>query len=208
MTHLGEKILCIARSRLPRQWLGERVALNITAADVFVYINDASVCWRERQSAETDSTTKQLIPYVVLQSVDAGLTACYQRSGGEKRLHRLWSIGIGGHINPADGTGADSVAQVVGQGLAREIAEETGLDVRANPPVLAGVINEEITAVGHVHLGLVYRLPVERPEQVRPSAELTGFQWIDTREVRALALEHWSRLALALIAAPGDAVKP
>ena len=69
------------------------------------------------------------------------------RAGGDARLHDRWSIGVGGHLNPGDG-------DLLG-GLRREWDEEVVAgfvpDFR-----LVGLLNDDTTAVGQVHLGAVY----------------------------------------------------
>ena len=58
----------------------------------------------ERRHAETDSSLKQLIPYCVLLRGDEIFLMRRKPKGGESRLFNLHSIGVGGHINPVDGT--------------------------------------------------------------------------------------------------------
>ena len=55
-----------------------------------------------RAEAEVDATHKQLIPYVMMASQGKYLSYVRGKQGGEKRLVGNRSIGIGGHINPAD----------------------------------------------------------------------------------------------------------
>src|ERR1700692_1649729 len=55
-----------------------------------------------RSLAEHDPSFKQLIPYVVMKYCDTVFHYTRGRGAGEKRLRALRSVGIGGHINPAD----------------------------------------------------------------------------------------------------------
>jgi len=66
-------------------------------------------------------------------------------------------------------------------------------------PVFHGIINEEQTPVGHVHLGLVYRILVSDRDGFRPGRELEYFAWMDEDEILSRPLELWSRLALNLL---------
>src|SRR4051794_24182824 len=61
--------------------------------------------FRPRSEMETDPSFKQIIPYVVFRSGED--IFCYTRgsSQGEARLHRLRSIGVGGHVDEADAEG-------------------------------------------------------------------------------------------------------
>lgn len=60
-----------------------------------------------RRRAESDERYKQIIPYVVLQTCP-GPGQRYQylifqrTSGGDARLGRLYSVGLGGHVNSTD----------------------------------------------------------------------------------------------------------
>jgi predicted NUDIX family phosphoesterase len=103
----------------------------------------------ERRKAEQDSSLKQIIPYVVVRQGDRVLLLERQAKQGESRLHGKLSIGIGGHINPVD-DGAD----VLLMGLRRELEEELYLE--GDPKLtIAGCLNDDATAVGSVHFGLV-----------------------------------------------------
>ena len=58
----------------------------------------------DRAAAETDATIKQIIPYLVLRDGDRIFLMKRTRAGGDARLHELYSVGVGGHLNPGDGT--------------------------------------------------------------------------------------------------------
>ena len=55
-----------------------------------------------RSQAEKDPSFKQLIPYVIMNCGDKFLSYVRGKRAGETRLVGNRSIGIGGHINPAD----------------------------------------------------------------------------------------------------------
>jgi predicted NUDIX family phosphoesterase len=195
-----EKVLCIARKDIPAQWLKEMGETALTADHFYMQMKAVELHWLDRESAEKNPAFKQIIPYVVFQSTDKSLTACYQRNGSEKRLTDLWSVGIGGHVNPVDACpGRSMLEDLVACGLNREIEEEIGKIGPAMAPDFVGVINEEQTAVGSVHIGLVHRLTVVNSSELTPSAELSRFQWIKTEKAGELNLEIWSFLALDLL---------
>jgi predicted NUDIX family phosphoesterase len=145
--------------------------------------------FRPRAAMETDPSWKQVIPYLVLRDGDRTFLMRRTRGGGDARLHDLWSIGIGGHVNPID-------AGVAG-GLAREWAEELVADfVPAFRPV--GLLNDDTTDVGSVHLGVVCVAEAAgRPVAVRETHKLEG-AFAPPAEVRAVydAMETWSRLVI------------
>ncbi len=140
-----------------------------------------------RTAAEQDPSHKQVIPYLVLRDGERWFLMRRTRAGGDARLHDLWSIGVGGHLNPGDG-------DVVG-GLRREWAEEVVADFEpAFEPV--GLLNDDTTPVGQVHVGVVYTADAAgRPVAIRETDKLTG-SFASTDEVAAVVdgMETWSRL--------------
>ena len=148
-----------------------------------------------RGDAEEDATHKQLIPYLVLRDGDRWFLMRRTRAGGDARLHDLWSIGVGGHLNPGDGD--------VEGGLRREWAEEVVADFEPAFEAV-GLLNDDTTAVGAVHLGVVFVADAAgRPVTVRETDKLTG-GFATTDEVAAVhdAMETWSRLVFDALTAP------
>jgi predicted NUDIX family phosphoesterase len=141
-----------------------------------------------RGDAEEDPTHKQVIPYLVLRDGERWFLMHRTRAGGDARLHDLGSIGVGGHLNPGDGD--------VAGGLQREWDEEIAADFLPQfTPV--GLLNDDTTAVGRVHIGFVYTADAAgRPVAIRETDKLTG-AFATTVEVATVGegLETWSRLA-------------
>lgn len=141
-----------------------------------------------RGDAEEDASHKQVIPYLVLRDGERWFLMRRTRAGGDARLHDLWSIGVGGHLNPGDGD--------VAGGLAREWAEEVEADFAPDyRPV--GLLNDDTTPVGAVHIGFVYLADAAgRPVAIRETDKLAG-AFATTAEVEAVRehMETWSRLA-------------
>lgn len=196
----SETVLCIKKNVLPESWVQIRsvVSLNV---DVFIEnCSKAGFEFLNRKDAEKNPAYKQIIPYIVLQTRDMKKTAIYNRQGGEKRLHDLWSIGIGGHINPIDRDEQHaSFRQILITGMERELNEELIKKPVNELPVFMGVISEDITDVGKVHLGAVFRILTDYPEKYLPGAELFQFSWSDTELLGRLDMELWSILALNLL---------
>lgn len=152
--------------------------------------------FRPRADMEVDPSWKQVIPYLVLRDGDRTFLMRRTRAGGDARLHDLWSIGIGGHVNPADGG--------VAGGLSREWTEELAADfVPAFRPV--GLLNDDTTDVGSVHLGIVCVAEAAgRRVAVRETHKLRG-SFAPAADVRAVygAMESWSRLVVDFLR-PGE----
>jgi predicted NUDIX family phosphoesterase len=180
-----EHVLGIARAFVPGglDWRGVR------AVDLGPYLDSVreSGEFRPRSEAETDSSWKQVIPYLLLRDGDRIFLMRRTRAGGDARLHDLYSIGVGGHVNPEDG-------DVLG-GLRREWAEEIDADFEPDFDPL-GVLNDDDTPVGAVHLGLVYSADAGgRPVRIRETNKLEGaFATIDEVAAVRNSMEGWSVL--------------
>jgi predicted NUDIX family phosphoesterase len=185
---------------LPPSWLENAAAIKISSERFYNCLEGVSTNWMPRCLVEADAAYKQLIPYVVLQTLDGLHTACYRRNGTEARLHALWSVGIGGHINDGDCLASGvTLPNIVAHGMERELKEEFEALPSNIEPVFHGIINEEQTPVGNVHLGLVYRILASHRDDFRPGRELEAFAWMDEDEILSQPLELWSRLALNLL---------
>lgn len=157
-------------------------------------LDPAYTSYRPRNEVEEDPGFKQLIPYCLFRH--NGQVFSYRRgkAQGEGRLHSKRSVGIGGHISSIDDNGNGTPYL---EGMRREIAEEVFLDCGFEETCV-GLINDDETEVGRVHLGIVHVFDLEAPK-VRPREESileTGFA--DPLElVRDLAdFETWSQICL------------
>jgi len=201
----SERILCAFRRDLPTAWLPMTGAVRLGWDGLLAALAPVPPQWLVRAHVERDPSVKQWIPYVILRRTD-GAVACYPRQGTEARLHGLWSVGIGGHVNTADHIGGgpwDWRAALI-SGLKREIEEEApGVTVDDLPHCL-GVINEDATSVGSVHIGLVCEVPVADSHPVGIGEELRGMVWENPLALASgrtgKRLELWSELALRLLA--------
>jgi predicted NUDIX family phosphoesterase len=186
----GEQVLVVSREAIvPGDgWLGVRRD-GVEAALATVAREGRFVL---RSAAEEDPGLKQVIPYLVLRDGERWFLMRRTRAGGDARLHDRWSIGVGGHLNPGDGD--------VPGGLRREWTEELVADFMPDfAPV--GLLNDDSTAVGAVHVGFVYVADAAgRPVSIRETEKLAG-SFATTAEVAAVrdAMETWSRLAFDVL---------
>lgn len=196
-----EQVLCIQRNTLPQAWVKERSVVPMNLETFTRACIDSGFEFIDRSLAEENPKKKQIIPYILLQSADGQLTAAYNRKGSEARLHDLWSVGIGGHINPEDQSGQpEEFNEILMAGLTRELDEELTERPDGDQLEFLGVISEDITPVGSVHLGAVFRIQTHTPSAYAPGPELYRFQWMETDSLSGLTLELWSELALELLA--------
>ena len=97
-----EKVLCVKRKDLPENWIKQKSLIEIDESAFFEICSTLNFEFKSREAVEKNQDLKQIIPYVIIQTKDLKNIAVYKRKGSEERLHDLWSIGIGGHINPID----------------------------------------------------------------------------------------------------------
>ena len=192
-----EEVLVVPRASIvPGDgWLGVRrdgieAALDAVGRDGF---------FMRRGDAEEDPTHKQVIPYLVLRDGERWFLMRRTKGGGDARLHDLWSIGVGGHLNPGDGD--------VAGGLRREWSEEVAANfVPDFVPV--GLLNDDTTPVGAVHVGVVFVAEAAgRPVAIRETDKLAG-SFATTAETAAVrdAMETWSRLVFDALTTSRDLV--
>ena len=142
-----------------------------------------------RALAEMDTSLKQLIPYLALRDGDRIFLMKRTKAGGDARLHNLYSIGVGGHMNPGDGSILDC--------LRREWREELVADFTPEFEFV-GLLNDDEVEVGRHHLGLVYLADAEgRPVAVRETHKLSGsFETLEVARSVYEGMETWSQLVL------------
>jgi predicted NUDIX family phosphoesterase len=189
-----ELVLGVPRDKVPGGlgWRGVRGA----ALQPFLEAAALHGEFRPRNEAETDRSWKQVIPYLLLRDGERIFLMRRTKAGGDARLHDRYTIGIGGHVNPAD-------IDVFG-GLRREWAEEIEADFEpAFQPL--GVLNDDDNDVGAVHLGLVFSADsLGRAVGIRETHKLEG-AFASAGEVAAVAesLETWSALLFDFLTGDG-----
>jgi predicted NUDIX family phosphoesterase len=152
--------------------------------------------YRPRSQVEDDPSLKQIIPYVIFRSGDA--VFCYKRgqSQGEARLHRLRSLGVGGHVSEEDAQGGRTL-DAYETALRRELDEEVAI---GSPGTIrrVGLINDDATPVGRVHLGVVHLYELEHPAVSPREDGLAEAGFLPVASVRSLRpeFETWSQICV------------
>lgn len=151
----------------------------------------------ERPAAEKDPTHKQLIPYSIFHH--AGRYISYTRGGssGEKRLVSKRSIGIGGHINPVDASQDTLGETMYYNGVEREMAEELVIGGTHTQKVL-GLINDDSSEVGSVHLGVVHLFELSGDDVQSNEDAIQDLRFETLAELHANRdqLETWSQICV------------
>ncbi len=196
----SERVLVI-----PTQLLHKLGYFQGFTADVERYLEELQspqhASYRPRGEMEQDPNFKQLIPYVIFRYTDnsGGDWLFHYRRGtgqGEARLHRKRSVGIGGHVSVDDAGQADPYSE----GMRRELAEEVIIDTPYRERCV-GLINDDQTEVGKVHLGVVHVFDVERPtirpleSEIMDAGFATPIELLDDLD----SFESWSQICLKAI---------
>jgi len=185
-----ELVFVVPRPSIPDEagWYGVRT----DDLDAFLDALERDGRYEPRPAMEVDPSFKQVIPYLVLRDGERFFLMRRTRAGVDARLHDRYSIGVGGHLNPGDGG-------VLG-GLRREWHEElvAGFEPEFR---LVGLLNDDTTEVGSVHLGAVYVADAEgRAVAIRETDKLSG-AFAEPHEVEAVVdrMETWSRLCFEFL---------
>ena len=171
-------------------WYG----LQSADLDAFLATIERHGRFEPRPAMEADPGFKQVIPYLVLRDAERYFLMRRTRAGGDARLHDRWSIGVGGHLNPGD--------QDLDGGLRREWSEELAADWIPDFRFI-GLLNDDTTPVGEVHLGAVFVADAAgRRVSIRETDKLSG-AFATPAEVAAVTsdLETWSRLVFDALGA-------
>ncbi len=170
--------------------------------------------YRARGEMEEDPSFKQLIPYALFRWTAPDGTPHlfeYQRGSGmgERRLHAKRSVGVGGHISSIDSKVVVSLREtdhlaerndynnIYREGMRRELDEEVVIDTPYTETV-AGLINDDETPVGRVHLGMVHLCDVEKPS-IRPrETDVLDARFTPVADLltRLDQFESWSEIAV------------
>ncbi len=169
----------------------EHYLKNIFAAGVPRFI--------ERPAAEKDPGFKQLIPYVIMSCNGKYLSYVRGKRAGEKRLVGNCSIGIGGHINPADDMPLfnSNFYEAYLSAVKREVEEEVSVEAKYSDRIVA-LLNDDNNEVGQVHLGIVHHWILDEPKVVRREQMITQLEFKTIEELQSIrdTMETWSSLCL------------
>ena len=149
---------------------------------------------KRRGDMEEDPSYKQLIGYVLLKDSNTNDVLVYKRlvGGGEARLHGKASVGIGGHMNEVEGK---TIFEMLKINAARELNEEVGVSEEdaLNNLHFIGLINDDKTEVGQVHVGVVYECKVDKTKVEVKEDDTLVIKWMSAEEAKSEEnYETWS----------------
>ncbi len=152
--------------------------------------------FRKRDELEENPSFKQIIPYAVISHNNSYFL--FKRTSGqtEKRLQDLYSLGVGGHMNPV--RSMKPPEQYLIDELKRELFEEVTFSNGCSIESIEfkGFINDETIPVSRVHLGLFYNIRVsDRNLEVSETDKLTG-AWVEKSGLADFyeEMETWTKI--------------
>lgn len=183
---MTEQVMVVERERIAALLVERGLLQGEQADDLYEVILDAHF-FIDRPTAEVSPRYKQIIPYVVIRHAESYYLLQRTPKQTEARLHHKLSIGIGGHVNPDTPELMD--------GLQKELEEEVNV-AGDYDLTFFGVLNDDTTEVGSVHLGIVYVLEAHEPTvTVRETDKMTG-RWAKVAELTSVRdrMETWSEI--------------
>jgi len=161
--------------------------------------------FKQRNLLEEDPSHKQIIPYAVICFGDVVFLFHRTKKQTETRLHNLYSLGVGGHMNPF---GNKCNVEYLRHELEREMNEEVLVhdDCKVLSVEPVGFINDDTNEVGKVHLGVLCHIILSNKSiEINEKEKMAGC-WIKKSELLAYydQMESWSKLYVDLINARED----
>ena len=187
----AERVLCVRREEIfpAGAWHGF-VSHGLDEAQRL--FRDRSF-FMPRRDVEEDPGYQQIIPYLVFRHGDRYLLTKRLKASSEKRLRHLYSLGVGGHINPEDVADGDPLTSGMRREWEEEVVYRGSFEAR-----LLGLIHEESAPVGRVHLGVVFLIEGDDDDiAIRETDKLSGeLLALDEMRIYYLEMESWSQIEI------------
>lgn len=156
--------------------------------------------FRPRNILEEDPSYKQIIPYAVICYGNEVYMFRRLNKQTEVRLHNKCSLGVGGHMNPyGDKIDIDYLHHELEREMHEEVKLGEGCEIVDMKPV--GFINDDLSEVGKVHLGVLYHITVSNNHiEINETEKMTG-EWVAISDLAKYYsnMETWSQLYCKLI---------
>ena len=156
--------------------------------------------FRPRNILEEDPSYKQIIPYAVICYGNEVYMFRRLNKQTEARLHNKCSLGVGGHMNPyGDKIDIDYLHHELEREMHEEVKLGEGCEIVDMKPV--GFINDDLSEVGKVHLGVLYHITVSNNHiEINETEKMTG-EWVTISDLAKYYsnMETWSQLYCKLI---------
>lgn len=166
-----------------------------------------------RDICETDESFLQIIPYVTMVKEGKEILS-YKRgkAGNEDRLHDLYSIGFGGHVESYE---SNSIVYSYVNCIVQELKEELGIEL-TNEEIASFIDNQSrhIALIYHndpgsvnaVHLGVFCVCNIDKDDVTKPEIGVieslryhSAIELLDPSTFTDGKLEPWSRIVANLL---------
>jgi predicted NUDIX family phosphoesterase len=189
---MKEDILVIETENL-KEFIQGDPGLKDADEKVLFGIIEKKGLFKARDRVEQGSHYKQVIPYIAMvNEKNEILTLKRLTTQSEKRLHNKISLGVGGHVNNED---SETPLEAFKKGMQREIDEEVEVQLKETPEFL-GVIYDNSTNVGQVHLGMAYKVKIEFYGINEKDKFDYTWKRVDELTNEIEAMENWSKFIL------------
>jgi len=181
-----EKILVVAREKLFAD--GQIDGIKKIDFESYQKLIEENKEFLWRSKVETDTSVKQIIPYLIFNFQDKYFLMQRKSSASEVRLQNKYSFGIGGHIREKDIKG-----QTIFDWAKREFKEEVEYSGNFEIQPL-GLLNDESDFVGQVHTGFVFLLKGDS-DQIKIRDEHKEGKLLTLEESKQFyaSMENWSK---------------
>ena len=192
-TKKPESILVVKRTDICSEKLWTGVKKTDLSAEMIAI--EKNKIFMPRPDAENDPRFKQIIPYLIFTHNDKYFLMQRQAHATEQRLASKYTLGIGGHLREEDMEGT-----TIFDWALREFHEEVAYNGTITVTPL-GVINDDSTEVGKVHIGFAFLL-TGSSDQISVKSELKSGKLVTLEECYEYYqnLETWSQMVYGLIA--------
>lgn len=191
---MSEQIMCISRELFNLLDIKHGFTSGDKKLTAVLHLIKEYCCFKNRDEVEHDYNFVQIVTYTIVKCNERILNYSRGNKNGESRIHNKLSIGIGGHVNIDDG-------RSILRGAQRELQEEIGSEFGSI--YLTGLLYEDNTDVGKVHLGVVYRTTADGDDLLKDisngvETELLelNFKQFDELMENFHDCEGWSQLLL------------
>jgi len=188
-----ELILVVKRSHLFPN--GDWHGLAKINFDHYMHIIDHKKEFHPRSLMETNTTYKQIIPYLVFQHNNKYFLMQRKADASETRLRSKLTLGIGGHVRQEDLQEKSLYAWAM-----REFHEEVHYAGNSTVQPL-GILNDDSNEVGKVHIGFVFLVTGDSPN-ISVKSELKNGTLVSLQECieQKNYMETWSQFAVDFLA--------
>src|SRR5437868_9831732 len=196
MAALQENVLVIKRSLFDQ--LGAFQGLNFEPERYLgTLLSRGNNFFLSRAAAEVDPDYKQIIPYAIIAHGNRVLYYVRGKKAGEQRLVAKGSIGIGGHMNDRDESLFAWDEEAYRAGVEREVDEEIRIGTTFDDCIV-GLLNDDTTEVGRVHLGVVHVFKLDEPKVDKREAMITKLESLTRDQLlsRHDYVDTWSQLCV------------